>query len=85
MSKKVMINCDEASTICDKNQYCEATMWDKIRMRIHLFLCKKCGLYSEQNKFMSKIFKVHLLQQNHMQLSNSDKEILKAELEQQLK
>ena len=84
MSKKVMINCDEATTLCDKNQYCEATFWDKMRLQMHLFLCKKCGLYSEQNKMMSKIFKTHL-HHGDRKLADSDKKIIKVELEKQMK
>jgi len=85
MSKKIMINCDEASTICDKSQYCEASFFDKIRLQMHLFLCKKCGLYSEQNKMMSKIFNTHLAKHNHSSgLSEEDKADLKEKLEHQI-
>ena len=55
MSKKVMIKCEEASTICDMVQYNDATFFDKLKLRMHLFLCKKCGLYSEQNKLIEKL------------------------------
>ncbi|NEW78222.1 MAG: hypothetical protein GZ086_02110 [Gelidibacter sp.] len=47
------ITCDEATEICDKNQYKEASLWEKMKLGIHLFLCKKCGLYAKQNKVMS--------------------------------
>lgn len=47
------LTCDEASAICDKNQYKEASLWEKTKLVIHLFLCKKCGLYAKQNKIMS--------------------------------
>lgn len=47
------LTCDEASAICDKSQYNEASLWEKIQLKIHLFLCKKCGLYAKQNKIMS--------------------------------
>jgi len=85
MNKKIMINCDEASIICDKSQYCEATFLDKIKLKMHLFLCKKCGLYSEQNKVMSKIFNTHLVKHNHASgLSEEDKANLKEKLEHQI-
>jgi glutamate synthase domain-containing protein 2 len=84
MSKKIMINCDEASTICDKSQYCEASFFDKIRLQMHLFLCKKCGLYSEQNKMMSKIFNTHLVNHHHSGLTEEAKAELKEELEHQI-
>lgn len=47
------LTCDEASAICDKSQYNEASFWEKIKLQVHLFLCKKCELYSKQNKIMS--------------------------------
>ncbi len=79
-----MINCDEATTICDKSQYCEATLWERIKLRMHLFLCKKCGLYSEQNKLMSKVFNTHLLNHSQHHLPDEDKEALKAQLEKKM-
>ena len=53
------LSCDEASKICDKSQYCEASLWEKIRLSFHLFLCKKCGLYSKQNTTLTKCYKIH--------------------------
>ena len=53
------LSCDEATKICDKNQYGEASLWDKIRLKFHLFLCKKCGLYSKQNEVMTKCYEIH--------------------------
>ncbi|WP_372768194.1 hypothetical protein [Lutibacter sp.] len=50
------LTCDEASTICDKSQYGESKLWEKIKLNIHLFLCKKCGLYAKQNKVMSTCY-----------------------------
>lgn len=56
MSKKLMISCDEATTICDKNQYGEASTWDKFRLNFHLLLCKHCKAYSKQNNIITKMF-----------------------------
>lgn len=84
MSKKIMIKCDEASTICDKKQYNEATFLEKIKLQLHLFLCKKCGLYSEQNKMMSKIFSTHLSHNGTKHLCDDDKESFKEDLKHQL-
>jgi len=84
MSKKIMIKCEEASTICDKIQYHEATFLDRIKLRMHLFLCKKCGLYSEQNKLMSRLFNTHLLNHHHNNLSDDVKEDLKEKLKHQM-
>lgn len=60
MSNKVLINCEEATSICDKNQYGEATLWDKIKLSLHLFMCKHCNSYSTQNKVITILLGKHL-------------------------
>ena len=53
------LTCDEATSICDKSQYKEATFWEIIKLNIHLFLCKKCGLYTKQNSIMTTCYEKH--------------------------
>lgn len=53
------LTCDEATSICDKSQYKEATFWEIIKLNIHLFLCKKCGLYTKQNSIMTTCYENH--------------------------
>lgn len=83
MSKKILISCDEATQICDKNQYCEASVFDKIRLSIHNFLCKRCHLYSEQNSVMTKLFKTHVHPEKE-HLKENEKDALKKVLEENL-
>ncbi len=85
MSNKIIINCKEATQICDKNQYCEATTFDKIRLSIHNFLCEKCHLYSEQNNLMTKLFKANIKSIKHDHLCAEEKEKLKRVLEKKTK
>jgi len=84
MSKKILIKCDEATTICDKSQYGKDSNFDKIRLTLHNFLCHRCKLYTEQNKIMTKIFKIHLLKATEEHLSNNDKEDLQKKLEEEM-
>ncbi|MCF6351217.1 MAG: hypothetical protein L3J23_09370 [Flavobacteriaceae bacterium] len=83
MYKKV-INCDKAILICNKSQYCEASFIDKLRLSFHNFLCKKCKLYSKQNLFMTTLFKIHLCKTD-FKLCAEDKEVLKKNLDKELK
>jgi len=53
------LTCDEATQICDKSQYKEATLWEKIKLNLHLLLCRRCGLYSKQNNVMTKCLEKH--------------------------
>ena len=45
----MMISCDEAAIICNKKQYKEATFFEKIKLRLHLFICKACPQFSKKN------------------------------------
>ncbi len=80
------LTCDEATALCDKNQYNETTFWEKIKLNIHLFLCKKCGLYSKQNHVVTKCVEIHkdskLIKEDF--LSEEEKEHIKEELEMKM-
>lgn len=81
-----MITCNEATSICDKNQYKEASFWDKIRLSIHLFLCKHCASYSKQNSTMTRLFKMnsHECKSKENCLSTEDKNELKEVLKKEV-
>lgn len=57
---KLTITCDEATAICDKSQYGEASISEKIKLNIHLLICKLCNKYTKQNSLMTQIFGKHL-------------------------
>ncbi len=59
MSKKnkIFIPCDEANHVCDKNQYKEASLWEMIKLNIHLIYCKACRNYTASNTKLSKMMK----------------------------
>lgn len=44
-----MISCEEASHICTKTQYKEATFLEKLKLRLHLLVCKTCAAFSKKN------------------------------------
>ncbi len=51
------LTCNQATTICDKSQYKEASFLELLKLNLHLFLCKKCGKYVKQNSILSKCYK----------------------------
>lgn len=59
MKRKLLISCDEATTICDKTQYSEATLLEKIKLNIHLLRCKFCKIYSKQNNILTMLLGTH--------------------------
>ncbi|GGG92365.1 hypothetical protein GCM10011416_06600 [Polaribacter pacificus] len=82
MLKKLQINCDKATTICDKSQYGEATLFEKIQLSWHLLVCKLCSSYVKQNKSLTKVFKIKAADCKEQKcMSQKDKEALKKELE----
>ena len=84
MFKKFKITCDEATSICDKAQYGEASFYEKLQLNFHLIICKICALYSKQNGKMSDIFKMKAssCKSETRCLSNKDKDALKKQLNQ---
>jgi hypothetical protein len=83
MFKKFIITCDEATSICDKNQYKEATFLEKVKLNIHFIRCKICFKYTKQNVTLTKIYKGHANSCKSLThcMSNEDKLALKKELE----
>ena len=82
MSKiKVMIPCDEANHTCDKTQYKEATLWEKIKLNIHLIYCRACREYTKNNTILTKTIKSSKVEC----LDNDCKEKMKKEFDVALK
>ncbi|AXT19177.1 hypothetical protein D7030_13860 [Flavobacteriaceae bacterium AU392] len=57
MSKKIRLECSNANHICDKNQYREASLWEKIILSLHLLHCKACRAYTKKNNALTKLTK----------------------------
>ena len=59
MNKKkgLFISCEDANHKCDKSQYDEASLWDKIILNIHLIYCRACRKYSSNNAKLTKLVK----------------------------
>lgn len=80
------LTCNEATTICDKSQYNEATFWEIIKLKLHLLLCKKCGKYAKQNCILSKCYetkrKADCTKNNC--LCDEEKEIMDKQLKEKL-
>jgi len=82
MFKSLKITCDEATTICDKNQYGAATLLDKVKLSIHFLGCKICSLYTKQNNTLTELYRGHSknCKGTTVCMSKEDKDALKEEL-----
>ncbi|MDC6385959.1 hypothetical protein D2V93_10470 [Flagellimonas taeanensis] len=74
------ISCEEASHICNKSQYKEASFWDIVKLRFHLWYCKTCKTYSKKNSKLTSLCDRAGLST----LSEHDKECMKRDLEKRL-
>jgi len=54
---KFIIPCDEANHVCNKTQYKDATLWEKIKLNIHLIYCRACREYTKNNAKLTKTIK----------------------------
>jgi len=59
MSKKNSIKtaCEKANHVCDKAQYKEASLVEKIKLNLHLLYCRACRKYTSNNQTLTKIVK----------------------------
>ncbi|PNQ75343.1 hypothetical protein C1T31_04220 [Hanstruepera neustonica] len=76
----LFISCDEAQHICDKSQYNEATLWEKIKLNLRYTWCKITRAYVRQNKKLTSTVK----KSNVECLKNGEREALKKEFEKEL-
>ena len=51
---KFLTSCDEAQHTCDKSQYNEASLTEKIKLSIHLLHCRACQKYTANNNKLTK-------------------------------
>lgn len=50
-----MISCEEASRICNKSQYREASLYEKIKLKFHILYCASCARFSKKNKKLTSL------------------------------
>ena len=53
----IKLECHEANHICDKNQYREASFWEKVKLTVHLIYCRACRKYTQRNNKLTKAVK----------------------------
>jgi len=84
MNFVMKLSCDEATAICDKGQYGEINIWNRIKLGLHLFLCRKCGLYTKQNSTLTKCYKDHreFEKKNRCCLSEGEKKCMDEKLKE---
>lgn len=79
--KSLFMSCSESAQCCDKAQYDEATIFEKIRIHIHLAICKACREYTNKNVKLTKLIK----ESNLKTCTKEEKEKWEKEIERETK
>lgn len=79
MSNKIFLSCEEANHTCNKTQYNDATLWEKIKLTLHLAFCSACRKYTKHNAKLTKLFK-----QKPIKLDASEKSKLQSAFDKEL-
>lgn len=77
---KFFLKCNEATRVCDKSQYEEASFFEKFLLVIHLFFCKICRGYSSRNGKLSEAIKSAEIKT----LREDEKQVLKERLSREI-
>ncbi|MFD2564968.1 hypothetical protein [Aquimarina rubra] len=79
-SNSLLVSCEQAKLICDKNQYGEASLMEIIKLNIRLLYCKVTRVYSKRNTKLTKTIKKSNLQVIEVARKEEMKEQLQKEL-----
>ncbi len=75
------MDCSEAAEMCNKAEYKEAGFLEKLKLKFHLFACKKCKKYKQRNSRLST-----LLQKASLHTcTNQEKENFRKQMEENSK
>ncbi len=74
------MTCDEARIICHKTQYKDASFWEILKLKLHLWVCKACASFSDKNTRLTTLCEKAALHN----LSDKDKLRMKKNLAEKI-
>ncbi|MBT8244039.1 MAG: hypothetical protein HKP48_09415 [Winogradskyella sp.] len=80
---KLKVECREANHICDKKQYKEASLREKIVLTFHLLYCRACRKYTARNTKLTKLVKNPRVETLNTSAKHKLQQAFKAELRKQ--
>lgn len=51
------LTCAEAADVCTRAEYEEAGFIERLKLKIHLFFCRTCSKYNQNNKKLTSLLK----------------------------
>ena len=81
MLRLMLISKEEAFHICDKSQYYESTLWEKIKLNFRYLWCPNTRHYVKRNNKLTKAIKSSNLECLH----HSERKVIEERLNKHLK
>ena len=81
MARLFLITKEEAFHICDKSQYCESSLWEKMKLNFRYSWCRTTRMYVNRNKKLTQVIKSSKLEC----LEYAERKFLEDRLIEQLK
>ena len=57
MKNPTRLNCSEAAELCTKKEYKACSFTERLKLKLHLFLCRTCSEYNQKNAKLSRLLK----------------------------
>jgi len=74
MMMKMMISCEQATFLVDKEQYTELSKKDKFDLNMHLKTCKFCRMYKVESRIINdKLTQVFTYNEEEIKLTDAQK------------
>ncbi len=80
MNLGIIFKCGEAAHVCDKSQYRESSLFERMLMKMHHLMCRICRKHSSENGKLSEAIN----KSNVKVLSEKDKSVLKEKIQQEI-
>jgi hypothetical protein len=74
MKKGLMITCKDATQLVVKRNHETLSMWDRMRLKMHLSMCRFCSLFEKQNRIIDEqVAKLDEISPAHMPGESKEK------------
>ena len=74
MKKGLMITCKDATQLVVKKNHEVLNMWDRMRLLMHLSMCRFCSLFEKQNRIIDEhAAKLDEISPTHMTQDSKEK------------
>ena len=74
------IDCNKAGQMIEQQHFEKLSWWGKRKLSFHLYVCKVCKSYQEDDKVLSKVIKIAKVEYSGQCISDEEKVKLKDHL-----